>query len=145
MNASYNFRALSPKDFEDLLADLIAAECSCHVETYKAGPDGGVDLRARTSEGVRIIGQAKHYIGSSFNDLKKACRPEADRVGKISKIADRYILGTTQALSSSQKYELVSIFNGFPLSEADILGADDIASLLRRHKSVERALSLIHI
>lgn len=139
MNESYNFRALSPKDFEDLLADLISAEHSCHVQTFKSGPDGGIDLKATTPAGVRLIGQAKHYVSSTFSDLKRACAREAKRAEEISKSADRYLLGTTQSLTLAQKYELLALLAGLPITEDDILAGDDIASLLRRHKSVERA------
>lgn len=139
MNSSYNFRALSPKDFEDLLGDLLSARFKCHFESFRAGPDGGVDLRGNEPEGERILAQAKHYINSSFSDLKKACFKETERKDKIVGRYQRYILATTQPLSPDQKNELLNILEGFPITESDILGGDDIASLLRQNPSVERA------
>jgi len=139
MNESYNFRALSPKDFEDLFADLLASEHSCHVETFKAGPDGGIDLKATIQNNVRLVGQAKHYAGSDFSELKRACKKENERATAISKECDRYILATTQALSNHQKQDLLALMPDLPISENDLLAADDISSLLRRNKSVERA------
>jgi len=40
-----NFERLSHYDFELLVADLLSAEWDVRVESFPAGPDGGVDLR----------------------------------------------------------------------------------------------------
>ena len=139
MNDAYNFTALSPKDFEDLLSDILSAKFDCHFETFRAGIDGGIDVRGSPSENMVIIGQAKHFAGSSFSDLKKACRKEANRKDTIADKCQRYILATTQPLNDSQKQDLLDIFDGFPTRSADIWGRDDIASLIRRFPSVERS------
>ena len=139
MNELYNFAALSPKDLEDLLGDILSAKFKCHFETFRAGADGGIDLRGTQSDTMRVIGQAKHYAGSSFSDLKKACLKEAKRKDSIVDKCQRYILATTQPLNDKQKQELLDIFKGFPTKEEDIWGRDDIASLIRRYPFIERA------
>lgn len=40
-----NFDALSPQDFEELVRDLLQADWGVAIEAFRAGRDGGIDLR----------------------------------------------------------------------------------------------------
>ena len=48
---SYDLRALSWPDFEDLARDLIGRELGVRFEAFAPGPDGGVDGRHATAAG----------------------------------------------------------------------------------------------
>ena len=53
--ADYDFSSLNAKEFETLDADLLSCHLGCHVERFKAGPDGGVDGRLFSSNCNEVI------------------------------------------------------------------------------------------
>lgn len=72
---SYDFRNLSPADFEDLVRDLIGKEEGLRFEAFCEGPDGGIDGRHAQASGSIIL-QAKHYEGSPFSKLTAVMKRE---------------------------------------------------------------------
>ena len=65
----YDFKNLSPLDFEKLVADLFSEERGMHFELFKAGRDSGIDIRAYINPKHTIIVQCKHYANTSFSKL----------------------------------------------------------------------------
>lgn len=55
----YDFRNLSPQDFEALTRDLLQAEWNVAIEAFKTGRDGGTDLRYATADGGTTIVQCR--------------------------------------------------------------------------------------
>ena len=51
----------------------------------------------------------------------------------------RYVLATSRALSPQNKEELAEIIGPTLLSEADIIGPDDLNALLRKYPDIERS------
>ncbi|MDX3636655.1 restriction endonuclease [Streptomyces europaeiscabiei] len=98
--ADYDFRTLSPNDFEILIRDLLEAEYGWRLEAFGRGRDGGIDLRASTTEG-NVVVQCKHYLGSSFSDLRSSARLEALKMDKEK--PDRYLFVTSQNLNRTNK------------------------------------------
>jgi DNA polymerase III delta prime subunit len=135
---------LSDYDFEQVVADLLAAEWGVHVEYFPRGRDNGVDLRVLgpTSAPLNIpsqkelVVQCKHMPNASLAQLRGHLRKEASK--KIVDDAHRYLLVTSARLTRANKQEISSIFSG-RLPEADILGRDDVDALLRRHPDVVHA------
>ncbi|XQA62839.1 restriction endonuclease [Xanthomonas sacchari] len=130
---SYDFRNLSPADFEDLVRDLIGKEEGFRFEAFCAGPDGGIDGR-HAQAGGNIILQAKHYEGSPLNKLMAAMKRERSSIDKLVPI--RYILATSCKLTPLAKVKLASIIGTSLKSEADIYGAEDINDLLRKYPDI---------
>ena len=55
----YDFRTLSPIDFELLVRDLLQAEFNITMESFGPGKDGGIDFRfAVADQGVVVQGTA---------------------------------------------------------------------------------------
>ncbi|MEH1130731.1 restriction endonuclease [Micromonospora sp. CPCC 206061] len=77
--ADYDFHTLSPSDFEILIHDLLEADRQWRLEAFGRGRDGGVDLRAKTTAG-KIVVQCKHYLGSTFSDLRSSARREVPKM-----------------------------------------------------------------
>lgn len=127
-----DFSVLSDVEFEELAADLMAAELGIPVERFAAGSDGGVDLRWQ----VKGIGQCKHYSRSTFSQLRKAARMERQHVETLSPRDYRFI--TTFDLSVTQKRQIYSIFSPWMLSEDAVIGGRDIDGLITRHQEIER-------
>ena len=127
---------LSAIDFEDLCRDLAKVETGMRFEAFGPGPDGGIDGR-HAEAGKKIILQAKHYINSSFSDLKKAATKEKSKIVKIK--PSRYLFFTSHSLTVTKKNTLQSILGDLIQKPGDIWGRDDIDEALKRHPEIEKA------
>jgi hypothetical protein len=132
----YDFRSLSPADFEDLVRDLVGREFKVRFEAFAPGPDGGIDGRHAVGPQSTIL-QAKHYLGSSYSALKSAMIKE--RISIDSLKPNRYCLATSRPLSPLNKDELAKVIGPALKSQADIFGPNDLNSLLRKFPDVEKA------
>lgn len=133
----YDFKTLSPQDFEELTRDLIQAEWSVSLEAFKTGRDNGIDLRYTQAGTPSTIVQCKHYASSTFAKLLAHLRDE--ELPKVIRLApNRYVIVTSLALSPSDKDKLLEAMRPFVVSPADVVGLDDLNGLLARHGEVER-------
>jgi hypothetical protein len=97
----YDFKPLSPQDFEELTRDLLQAEWSVALEAFKTGRDHGIDLRYTKAGSSSTIVQCKHYTGSTFAKLLAHLRDE--ELPKVIRLAPaRYVIVTSLALSPSE-------------------------------------------
>lgn len=71
----YDFRNLSPIDFEALVRDVLSAEFDVPFETFAVGPDGGIDIR-HVSKNRTIIVQCKHRPGATKAQIVGAAKTE---------------------------------------------------------------------
>ncbi len=127
---------LSDVEFEELAADLLAADFRTNVERFARGPDGGVDLR--WNMGIeRGIGQCKHYARSTFPQLLAAARHEIPHLQKEQ--PDQYRFITSQDLTRGQKDELVKALHPWITRPEHVLGSRDIDGLITRFSGVEQA------
>lgn len=134
----YDFKALSDYDFEILSKDLLQKYLNCHLEAFKKGRDGGIDLRYSCKASRDIIVQCKHYANSSFNNLKSnLTNAELPKIKKL--LPKRYILITSLGLTPQQKDDLFTILSPYCQSTGDILGNDEINGLLRTHPDIEKS------
>ncbi|MEV4881265.1 restriction endonuclease [Streptomyces cyaneofuscatus] len=133
--ADYDFRSLSPNDFEMLIRDLLEAEYRWRLEAFGRGRDGGIDLRGSTAEG-KVVVQCKHYLGSSFSDLRSSARREVPKMDKEQ--PDRYLFVTSQNLNRTQKDTLAADLRPWISDTVDLLTQVDINGLIMRHPIVEQ-------
>ncbi len=133
---SYSFDTLSSLDFEYLCRDLLQKKFNCHIESFKTGRDGGVDLRFAPVKGQAWIVQCKHYVESSFSALKRAVRKEIPKLKKRK--PDRYILCTALKLLPQHKDQLLDLLKPYCKSTDDIFGNECLNNLLGQHPEIER-------
>jgi hypothetical protein len=90
----YDFKNLSPADFEDLTRDLLQRHWSVRLEAFKNGRDQGIDLRyAACTDNVTIV-QCKHFANSTLAKLVRELHTE--ELPKIRRLnPNRYIVVTT--------------------------------------------------
>ena len=131
----YDFRTLSPLDFEELVRDLLQAEFGLLFESFGPGRDLGIDFRFATARGSAIV-QAKHYPESGSAALLRIARQENEKVAKLKPL--RYLLITSASLSPLLKAKLKEAMPAAPLATADILGRADLNNLLGRHQQIEK-------
>lgn len=136
--ARYDFKSLSPKDFEEITRDLLQAEWGVALEAFKAGRDQGIDLRYSPLDGGATIVQCKHYASSTFSNLQSHLRnSELPKVQHLQ--PNRYVVVTSLGLSPADKDKVVETMCPFILRASDVMGADDLDGLLTRHPDIERA------
>jgi len=135
---NYDFSNLSSREFERLCRDLIQAKEQdkenkyIFVESFKEGPDGGIDLRFE-KDGKTVIVQVKRSKG--IPSLRSELRNEPDKVKKLN--PPRYCLMTAAELNSDYKAEIQKNFEPYILHENDIMGRDDLNNLLRDFPDIE--------
>src|SRR5438045_1025981 len=127
----YDFRVLSPIDFEILTQALLQKELRVRLEAFKAGADQGVDLRYARNKRHDIIVQCKHYAGSNFGNLRRSVSREIPKVRRLR--PDRYLLVTSLPLSLANKQVLMGVSAPFIARTSDIYGREDLNNLLARH------------
>lgn len=132
---TYDFSTLSPADFEDLSRDLVGRLLGTRFEAFAPGPDGGID--GRHAIGANVILQAKHYAGSRAADLLRAMKRERLAIERLQ--PSRYILTTSCKITPRTKSKLARIIGPALLSESDIIGPEDLNSLLRAYPDVEKS------
>lgn len=135
--AMRDLTVLSDVEFEELVADLFAAELRTNVERFARGPDGGVDLRWITGGDKVAIGQCKHYAHSTFSQLLAAAKREIPHLRKHQPQQYRFV--TSRDLTPGQKDELVKALRPWVARPDDVLGSRDIDGLITRFPGVEQA------
>ncbi|HZB33997.1 MAG TPA: restriction endonuclease, partial [Streptosporangiaceae bacterium] len=129
----YDFRTLSPTDFEYLVGDVLNADLGLRLHSYPEGRDQGIDLRQVAAGGHTTIVQCKHYLKSSPSTFLTAVRKEAGK--PALRVADRYLFVTSHDLSAAREDEVARIL-GIP--PGDVWGPRAINDALGRHPDVER-------
>lgn len=132
----YDFKNLSPIDFEDLVGDLLSKKLGIDLSFFSKGKDGGIDLRYFEASDSQCVVQCKHYAGSTFADLKKAVKEERDKLTTLK--PSRYILATSCNLTPKNKETLQELLAPHCLTPDDVLGAADLNHLLRENPEIER-------
>ncbi|TAU38907.1 hypothetical protein ELI44_36965 [Rhizobium ruizarguesonis] len=135
MSQNYDFRTLSPLEFEAFCINLTAAELGLPFETFAEGRDRGIDGRYE-HEGRTIIVQAKHFRNSTWAKLEKAAEDESRNLKILN--PDRYIFTTSQPLSPDRKDKLKAALDHRSVSVGDIWGQTELNALLQKHPDVER-------
>ena len=134
--ADYDFRSLSPHDFELLCRDLLQKRLGLTLESFTTGRDSGIDFRYRAN-GVNVIVQCKHYADTGFDGLARVLRKK-ERAKLEALKPTRYILTTSVGLTPANKEELLGILKPYCHEAADIYGRDDVNNLLGEFAEIER-------
>ena len=118
-----------------------AATCSTktlglRLESFSAGPDSGIDLR-HVAPTETLIVQCKHFADSGFAALRRHLeRKERPKIQRLR--PSRYVLVTSVPLTPKRKDTLFEILHPYCHTAADILGREDVNSLLANQPVVEQ-------
>ena len=134
--ANYDFKNLSPHDFEILCRDLLNRHLSVRFQTFSAGRDQGVDLKYDTADGGHWIAQCKHYANSRYNHLFRELEKEVVKVENLQ--PERYFISTSQNLTSNNKMEILDLFSPYLSSANDVFSSSDLNYLLGEFPDIER-------
>ncbi len=127
---------LSDIDFEELCRDIALKETGMRFSGFGPGPDGGIDGR-HAKDGNGTVLQCKHYINSSFSNLRRAVAKEVPKIDRLS--PDRYIFFTSQSLTPKRSDTLAGLLGAHLIEPGDIWSQQDIEDALRRNPDIEKA------
>jgi hypothetical protein len=133
---NYDFRSLSPVDFEHLTRDVLNADLGLRLQSYPPGRDQGIDLRQVDTDGTIAVVQCKHYLESSWSTFLRAVEKEGKRGKDLA--ADRYLFVTSRPLTPLQQGKILEKLTGLPIVHDDIWGKDALNAALGRQPEVER-------
>lgn len=131
----YDFRTLSPIDFELLVRDLLQAELDITMESFGPGKDGGIDFRFAMA-GQDVVVQAKHHVEGGARSLLRAAVKEDCKVLKLA--PSRYVLVTSLSLTPALKTKIIQAMPSTPVSATDVFGREDLNNFLSLHPHVLR-------
>ncbi len=132
----YDFKSLSPYDFEVLVKDLLTEKLSVSLDSYKPGKDQGIDLRGYSSQDETIIVQCKHYASSTFSDLKSSFKGEISKVEKLK--PDRYYLATSLSLLPKEQTTLYNMLPNYFENCHAIFHNSSLNDLLKEHPRIHK-------
>lgn len=135
--ANYDFSTLNDRDLEELARDILSTKLGLDFQSFKPGPDKGIDLRYATiNDENEIIVQVKHLLGSGVIALKSILKTE--ELPKVVALnPKRYIIVTSLSLSPQDKESIKNTFSPYILSTQDILGKNDLNNFLRNNPNIE--------
>jgi GTPase SAR1 family protein len=137
--ASYDFRTLNDKDFEELCRDLLNEREKAdgvQFQSFKRGKDGGIDLRFSTvNYKNEIIVQVKHYLESGKEKLIQDLKDELPKVLQLQ--PNRYIIATSVGLLPQDKDKIKELFHPYIQNSSDILCNEDINALLVQYHRIQ--------
>jgi hypothetical protein len=136
----YDFKSLSDFDFELLVRDLLQIKLKLELESFKRGPDDGIDLRYSRDGKNTLIVQCKHYARSKYSNLRSELAKEVPKVRKLR--PKRYLVATSLELTPANKSEIVKLFKPYCKGPQDVISCGEInnylgdkkyAAVLRQH------------
>lgn len=130
---------LSAIEFERLVRDMLQQKYKGYTfRSYKAGKDGGIDIKSMGGSKM-IICQTKLYQ-QNFSQLQRSLQKELIKVQKLK--PQRYILATSCSLTNENIQAILNDFSGINLKEEDIwdkerlnqmLGLPEFKEVLKNH------------
>ncbi|MER6534021.1 hypothetical protein ABT215_09440 [Streptomyces sp900105755] len=132
----YDFKELSPYDFEVLARDLLSRHEDIVYSTYAIGRDGGIDLRARTRNGLKIA-QCKHTPDAKSGRLITYAKKEKEKLLSSGSTIQHYSFITTAELSPLLEDRLLTALSGVA-EEVEVHGRGWLNSILSQHSDLER-------
>ena len=127
----YNFHNLCDFEFEMLCRDIMSRKLKKELRIFSKGRDGGIDL-IDNCESKNIIIQVKHYINSSFSDLKRRLNKELEKVKKLD--PNQYYICCSKNLSPSNVEEIYEIFKDYMESDRNIITLNEINEFLEKKR-----------
>lgn len=123
----FNLEALNDYEFELLCRDILERKLDKNLYTFARGRDGGIDICDSKTK-PEIIGQAKHYIKSTYALLVKSLTKEVKRISERK--PQQYFVCTSQRLTRKNKVEIYQMFESCMEGISNIIDAEDIDDFL---------------
>ncbi|MDM1415784.1 hypothetical protein HX057_16825 [Myroides odoratimimus] len=136
--ANYDFSTLNDRDLEELTRDLLSKKLNIDLQSFKPGPDKGIDLRYSTiNDENEIVVQVKHYLNSGILKLKQDLKKK--EILKVKTLnPKKYIFCTSLPLSPQDKEDIKNIFFPYIESTSDVIGKEDLNKWLEDYPEIQQ-------
>ena len=124
----FNYFNFNDVEFENLCQDVMERMLSVKLRRFSKGRDGGIDLTDSVPR-YNIIVQAKHYIRSTFSNLRTSLSNEKSNVEKWN--PNKYYVCCGMELTASNISEVYSMFSDYMESDRNIVTLKEIDELLQ--------------
>lgn len=122
-----NYHNLNDVEFEDLCKDIMEKILNTKLRVFAKGRDGGIDITDNTTT-HNIVVQVKHYINSTFSDLRTSLRKEIPKVTELS--PNEFYVCCGKTLTSNNIEEIYTMFSDYMESDKNILTLKEIDDFL---------------
>lgn len=130
----YNYFNLNDVEFEALCKDVMEKKLSTNLRLFAKGRDGGIDLTNNVVTHDIII-QVKHYIGSTFSNLRTTLRNEIKNVYKWK--PNQYYICCGMQLTAANINEIYNMFAEFMDSDQNIISLKEIDEFLQLPENID--------
>lgn len=130
----YNYSNLNDVEFEALCKDVMETKLSTKLRLFAKGRDGGIDLTNNVVTHDIII-QVKHYIGSTFSNLRTTLKNEIKNVYKWK--PNQYYVCCGMQLTDANINEIYNMFAEFMDSDQNIISLKEIDEFLQLPENVD--------
>ena len=128
----YNYFNLNDVEFENLCKDIIERMLSINLRRFSKGRDGGIDLTDNILKHYTIV-QIKHYIRSSFSNLRTSLKHEIANVEKWN--PTKYLICCGLELTHDNIREIYNIFSDYMESDKNIITLLEIDDFLQKSEN----------
>jgi len=129
----YNFNNLSDFEFEILCKDIMEKKLGVNLHIFGKGRDGGIDL-ADDCINKNIVIQVKHYINSTFSNLKTSLQNEIKKVELMK--PKQYYICCAKSLSPDNTIEIYNMFSKYMDSDKNVISLNDINEFLENQQNI---------
>ena len=130
----FNYRNLSDYDFELLCRDIMEKKLSKELRCFAPGRDGGVDITEKEQSNETVI-QVKHYLKSSFSQLKSSLKKELPHVRKLN--PTHYYVCCAKELTADNINEIYGIFSDFMDGPQNVIDLEEIDRFLHEPENAD--------
>lgn len=130
----YNYHNLNDIEFEELCKDVMQRRLSANLRLFSRGRDGGIDLTDNTHS-HNIVVQVKHYIRSSYANLRTALKNEVEKVNNWR--PKQYYICCGMELTAANIREIYEMFSGFMMTDHNIVSLNEIDEFLQNTENAD--------
>jgi len=130
----FNYQALNDVEFENLCKDVMERVLSVKLRNFTKGRDGGIDMADNTL-GNNVLVQVKHYIRSTFSDLRTSLRKEQVKVNK--KKPNQYYICCGMTLTADNINEVYTMFSDYMDSDRNVMTLIEIDEFLQKEENAD--------
>jgi hypothetical protein len=129
----YDFRSLSPIDFEAIVRDLLNADLGIKLTAFAEGKDGGIDLYDVEND---VVVQCKHQPDAKKAAMVRAAKAEAGRDALPT--PETYHFATSASLSPDAVDAVRQALSPFPVPGNGVWHRGALNSALARNELIRK-------
>ena len=128
----FNYADLNDVEFEELCKDVMEKKLKEKLRTFARGKDKGIDIR---NDNNTTVIQVKHYIKSTYSNLKTNLRKELKKVEPIN--PKQYYVCISKELNPMQLDEIYEMFKKYMKDSSNIITIKEIDNFLQKPENQE--------